>query len=261
MIIGINGKIGTGKDTVGKIIQYLTDEYAVKDKLTYNEWLKEYYEIEEGNNKTASSWAVKKFADKLKDIVCLLLDCTREQLEDREFKEKELGEEWNYVLQDGIPLTVDQAKRDKEFPFNERYIQRLTPRLLLQLLGTDCGRNIIHPNIWVNALMSEYKITESYRGVILNKGVFTDIDWKSNNAPNWIITDMRFPNELKAVKDRDGITIRVNRYHITGQGKLNPHSSETALDDAEFDYEIINDGTIEDLIKKVKKVLLKEKLI
>jgi len=261
MIIGINGKIGTGKDTVGKIIQYLTDEYAVKDKLTYNEWLKEYYEIEEGNNKTASSWAVKKFADKLKDIVCLLLDCTREQLEDREFKEKELGEEWNYVLQDGIPLTVDQAKRDKEFPFNERYIQRLTPRLLLQLLGTDCGRNIIHPNIWVNALMSEYKITESYRGVILNKGVFTDIDWKSNNAPNWIITDMRFPNELKAVKDRDGITIRVNRYDITGQGKLNPHSSETALDDAEFDYEIINDGTIEDLIKKVKKVLLKEKLI
>jgi len=261
MIIGINGKIGTGKDTVGKIIQYLTDEYAVKDKLTYNEWLKEYYEIEEGNNKTTSSWAVKKFADKLKDIVCLLLDCTREQLEDREFKEKELGEEWNYVLQDGIPLTVDQAKRDKEFPFNERYIQRLTPRLLLQLLGTDCGRNIIHPNIWVNALMSEYKITESYRGVILNKGVFTDIDWKSNNAPNWIITDMRFPNELKAVKDRDGITIRVNRYDITGQGKLNPHSSETALDDAEFDYEIINDGTIEDLIKKVKKVLLKEKLI
>jgi len=261
MIIGINGKIGTGKDTVGKIIQYLTDEYAVKDKLTYNEWLKEYYEIEEGNNKTASSWAVKKFADKLKDIVCLLLDCTREQLEDREFKEKELGEEWNYVLQDGIPLTVDQAKRDKEFPFNERYIQRLTPRLLLQLLGTDCGRNIIHPNIWVNALMSEYKITESYRGVILNKGVFTDADWKSNNAPNWIITDMRFPNELKAVKDRDGITIRVNRYDITGQGKLNPHSSETALDDAKFDYEIINDGTIEDLIKKVKKVLLKEKLI
>ena len=261
MIIGINGKIGTGKDTVGKIIQYLTDEYAVKDKLTYNEWLKEYYEIEEGNNKTASSWAVKKFADKLKDIVCLLLDCTREQLEDREFKEKELGEEWNYVLQDGIPLTVDQAKRDKEFPFNERYIQRLTPRLLLQLLGTDCGRNIIHPNIWVNALMSEYKITESYRGVILNKGVFTDTDWKSNNAPNWIITDMRFPNELKAVKDRDGITIRVNRYDITGQGKLNPHSSETALDDAKFDYEIINDGTIEDLIKKVKKVLLKEKLI
>lgn len=271
MIIGINGKIGTGKDTVGKIIQYLTDEYAVKDKLTYNEWLKEYYEIEEGNNKTASSWAVKKFADKLKDIVCLLLDCTREQLEDREFKEKELGEEWNYVLQDGIPLTVDQAKRDKEFPFNERYIQRLTPRLLLQLLGTDCGRDIIHPNIWVNALMAEY---------VLDSGKVIEPISKENKDkypigfapimqeyhreprfPNWIITDMRFPNEIEDIRSRGGITIRVNRYDITGQGKLNPHSSETALDDAKFDYEIINDGTIEDLIKKVKKVLLKEKLI
>jgi len=60
MIIGINGKIGTGKDTVGKIIQYLTDEYAVKDKLTYNEWLKEYYEIEEGNNKTAGTFVQEK---------------------------------------------------------------------------------------------------------------------------------------------------------------------------------------------------------
>ena len=41
-----------------------------------------------------SNYQIKKFADKLKDIACLLIGCTREQLEDREFKEKELGEEW-----------------------------------------------------------------------------------------------------------------------------------------------------------------------
>ena len=34
---------------------------------------------------------------------------------------------------------------------------KFTPRLLLQLLGTDAGRNIVHPNIWVNALMSDYR--------------------------------------------------------------------------------------------------------
>ena len=33
---------------------------------------------------------------------------------------------------------------------------KLTPRKLLQLLGTDCGRDIIHPNIWVNALFADY---------------------------------------------------------------------------------------------------------
>lgn len=282
MIIGINGKIGTGKDTVGKIIQYLTDEYAVKDKLTYNEWLKEYYEIEEGNNKTASSWAVKKFADKLKDIVCLLLDCTREQLEDREFKEKELGEEWNYVLQDGIPLTVDQAKRDKEFPFNERYIQRLTPRLLLQLLGTDCGRDIIHPNIWVNTLFVDYKELVSVTHVIIDFSKEDSVTKVSEpipiEYPKWIITDVRFPNELKAIKDRDGITIRVNRtyskipIYIPGEecngvsrqdfeDARPKHPSETALDNAKFDYTIDNNGTIEELIEKVKEILIKLKII
>lgn len=33
MIIGINGKSGSGKDTIGLIIQYLTDEYAQKDEI------------------------------------------------------------------------------------------------------------------------------------------------------------------------------------------------------------------------------------
>lgn len=36
---------------------------------------------------------------------------------------------------------------------------------------------------------------------------------------------------------------------------------ETALDNAKFDYEIINDGTIEDLIEKVRTILITEKII
>ena len=87
--------------------------------------------------------------------------------------------------------------------------------------------------------------------------------------PNWIITDMRFPNEMEAVKERKGITIRVVRPHgytnpHTGEYKEMPlsyHSSETALDESEFDYEILNDGTIEDLVEKVREVLIKENII
>jgi hypothetical protein len=44
--------------------------------------------------KNQSGFEIKKYADKLKDFVCILIGCTREQLEDQEFKEKELGEEW-----------------------------------------------------------------------------------------------------------------------------------------------------------------------
>ena len=37
--------------------------------------------------------------------------------------------------------------------------------------------------------------------------------------------------------------------------------SETALDNAEFDYEIINDGTISELIDKIRNILIENKLI
>ena len=43
-----------------------------------------------------SEWQNVKFADKLKDIICILLNCTRYQLEDRSFKERELPENWRF---------------------------------------------------------------------------------------------------------------------------------------------------------------------
>lgn len=82
--------------------------------------------------------------------------------------------------------------------------------------------------------------------------------------PNWIITDMRFVNEMKAVKERNGITIKVVRpVHALSQenhcGILHP--SETSLDNEQFDYTIVNDSTIEDLVEKVREILINEKLL
>jgi hypothetical protein len=68
---------------------------------------------------------------------------------------------------------------------------------------------------------------------------------------------MRFPNEMKAVVEKGGITIRVVRPGT----ESGTHPSETALDNATFDYEIINDGEIVDLIEKVKTILIKENII
>ena len=67
----------------------------------------------------AQNWKIVKFADKLKDIVCLLIGCTRQQLECREFKEKELGEEWGVwkvVKNDGTQFGgIHENKKDAEF--------------------------------------------------------------------------------------------------------------------------------------------------
>ena len=79
-----------------------------------------------------------------------------------------------------------------------------------------------------------------------------------NQKSNWIITDVRFPNELEAIEKRGGLTIRVERSRYSN-GDF--HASETALDNAEFDYTINNNGTIEQLIEKVREILIKEGII
>lgn len=316
MIIGISGKIGNGKDTVGEIIKYLIycNENQNNNWFNYpvEDWLKELNNKSINNEyplKTKTNWEVKKFADKLKDIVCLLIGCTREDLENHEFKNSELGEEWiryayaiGFGTRDGERImwsnTCSKEKYEEEHRINWQtaYKTTLTPRLLLQLLGTECGRNTIHPNIWVNSLFSEYKPkyinVKSGKETLIGNYTYYKSGLDKNapeiieKYPNWIITDLRFPNELKAIEDRKGITIRVERYSdiVINKGMENEelvkfdinnpkhldlykadvsrqHESETALDYAKFSYVINNDGTIEDLVEKVREILIKENII
>lgn len=284
-IIGISGKINSGKDTVGEIVQIISASPHFTDEAVVSFI---------GRPQLNPKWENKKFADKLKDMVCMLLGCTREQLEDREFKEKELGEEWWYIKQEVDKLLISYDKNNKILmrliDNTHHKLIKLTPRLLLQLLGTEAGRQIIHPNIWVNSLMAEYKpikrkgyaVPMQYGGLykIPEDSKYPKNHWDRiipckefewEELPNWIITDMRFPNELKAVEDREGITIRVNRpcnicrgsgYHKMScpVSKSGEHCSETALDNAEFDYIIENEGELVDLVSKVRKIMLKERL-
>jgi len=266
MIIGIAGKKNSGKDEVGKIIQYLTSNINIEGvnntKPSY-EFFKTIYKDFEYD------WQIKKFADKLKDIVCLLIGCTREQLEDREFKEKELGEEWWIYKFPNNQISSFIDKKDVP-DFWSKYLIKSTPRKILQLLGTEAGRNIIHPNIWVNSLFAGYKDVmikqtqsvysedaQSFDGILNIPPIY--------DKPNWIITDVRFPNEAQAIKDRGGIIIRVNRDYILAMNEEDPtkqHESEIALDHYKgFNYTINNDSDIKSLIKKVKIILEKEKIL
>lgn len=68
----------------------------------------------------------------------------------------------------------------------------------------------------------------------------------------YVVTDVRFPNEVDAVRDRGGKIIRVAR---PGLVSTDQHVSETALDDVEPDALIVNDGTLEDLAAKVRDLL------
>jgi hypothetical protein len=235
-IIGVNGKIGSGKDTVGKIIQYLTSEY--RDKYNFIEWQDR---VENYGSSTHSKFEVKKFAGKLKEIAFLLTGKPVENFEEQNFKKLNMGSAWN-----------------------------MTYREFLQKLGTEAMRNGLHEDVWVNALFADYKA----KWVPTGDSVAEEDVSLEKEYPNWIITDMRFPNELESVVERQGITIRVVRPvesypenpNFNGDMQIavkmaHSHPSETALDDAKFHYEIINDGTIEDLVEKVKQILITEKII
>ena len=265
MIISISGKAGSGKDTVGSIIQDLTRKRTkgvsglTKQEVTFI-----------GD----TDWQIKKYSDKLKDMVCILIGCTREELEDQEFKVTPLGKEWQgyrvswhcpgnefedmifsteedavkWLNQEGAETDIEQAYKDRCL-----FEIKLTPRDILQSLGTDFGRDMLHPNGWVNALFADYKFTDLAISKYRSAG-FSSQSLHGDPYPNWIITDSRFPNDVKRTHEMGGILIRVNRAEC--EGRANEHVSETALDDFnEWDYVIENNGTIEELIGQVRTIL------
>lgn len=145
----------------------------------------------------------------------------------------------------GIPLSGFESAEDKAKELGPEWSCYdnlglkipMTRRLFLQKLGTDACNMNLHKDTWINGLFQ---------------------DWTENEK--WIITDVRFPQEVQAIKKRSGVVIRVVRPETDNSGDT--HASETSLDNYKgFDYIIDNSGTLDDLRNQVKVVLTKLKLI
>jgi hypothetical protein len=226
-IIGLSAQLQNGKDTVAALILKLTSKES-----------------------PYSQWTTRRFAGKLKEMTAILLGCTVELLEDIDFKNKELGEEWERWYFTHYKMTTDSNPEGRVSPYfsNEKdaleyqtklneYVngsqmqsERLTPRKILQLLGTEGGRDVIHPNIWVNSTLGDLKDTDRI-----------------------IITDARFPNEVIGIKRKKGIVVKIVRPSLIS---TSTHPSETSLNNyTDWDYVIVNDGTMEMLEQKVEQML------
>jgi hypothetical protein len=216
-----------------------------------------------------SDWHVKKFSGKLKAIASLLTGIPAEKFEDQAFKESMLGPSWSQKV-----ITSFLHVETKEMSVRE----------FLQKLGTDAVRDGLHPNAWVNALMSDYTVRHGiskynykadrlleegkwivdYHRKDLPKALLGTVHSKQDNYyyvndgplqyPNWIITDCRFPNEAQAIKDKGGIIIRIDR---PGIKPVNAHPSETALDNWDFDHKIANVSDLVALRQSVEVLLNK----
>ncbi len=148
------------------------------------------------------------FAEPLKKIVAGVLD--------------DLGYDgWEWVL----------ARKDTKLPD-----LLLTPRQMLQTLGTEWGRGCVHPDLWVKIAQSSQSATKLF---------FAD---------NCTVTfdDMRFPNEAEMIRRCGGELWLVERPDVVYDGD---HGSEGALRGIVPDRIVLNDGDRDQLQQTVANLI------
>lgn len=120
-----------------------------------------------------------------------------------------------------IPLGIDMTdpfwtkNKENEIPLFGRSV-----RYIMQTLGTEWGRELIHPDIWV-------KLAEC---VLFERG------------ERMIISDVRFDNEADFIREHGGVILHVTR---TDARKIEPHASEAGIRMSSMDLYVANDGTID----------------
>lgn len=134
----------------------------------------------------------------------------------------------------------------------------LTPRRALQTLGTEWGR-ACYENVWV-----EYTLrmaAELLKDRELEYDARTGsgyLPFSNNNYKGVVIPDVRFKNEIDGLRKGGAKLVRVKRPGAGLTGAAGEHSSETEQDevpDSTFDFVLENDGSLEDLQKKILGIL------
>jgi len=181
----------------------------------------------------------ESFANSLKDAVAHVFGWDRTMLEGRTKQAREWREQ------------VDPW-------WSERLnMPNLTPRWILQYWGTEVCRRAFHDDIWIASLENKLR----------------------NSTDNIVISDCRFPNEIKSIRNAGGIVIRVIRgeepdwfedaasMNLGSQGnmtwalskermsKRGIHASETAWVGTKFDHVLDNNNTIDELFAQIKSII------
>jgi hypothetical protein len=261
MLVGVAGLAGSGKDTVADI---LVSKYG---------------------------FCRVSFADPLKRYAMEVYDFTEEQLwgpsENRNAPDKrymrgwklpECGcvcSKWHWYNEKQRAFMVDEIldlcdqhnltwwKSRVLFPHDDDGAapepEYLTPRLALQLLGTEWGRKC-YDNTWVDyAIRVARKITEEGLGYSPVTGL-NRLGWLDGQEPTGVvIPDLRFLNEFEGIKAADGIAIRVVRPGSGLKGVQAKHASETQaklIPDHKFGAVFQNTKTLDDLAQMVDKFMV-----
>lgn len=163
---------------------------------------------------------------------------------------------WDRTLLEGRTKEAREWREQQDEWWSERLGRKITPRWVLQYWGTDVLRNHFHDDIWIASLENKIRKTKD----------------------NIVISDVRFPNEIKAIHKSGGLVVRVKRgsdpewfedaanlnagptnlsWAISKQkiAELGIHPSETSWIGKEIDHTIDNDSTIDDLFNSLSQLI------
>lgn len=165
---------------------------------------------------------------------------------------------WDRVLLEGRTKEAREWREQVDPWWAERLGKpNLTPRWILQYWGTEVCRAGFHDDIWIASLENKMRKT----------------------ADNIVISDVRFPNEIKAIHNAGGIVVRVKRgedpeWYAAAESmnkgpdgntswalsrnkieKLKIHASETAWVGQPIDVIVDNNSTIDDLFSQIKNLV------
>jgi hypothetical protein len=179
--------------------------------------------------------AVTAFAEPLKEMCITILGLKSEEVYGTDEQKNALS----HILWDGFSHEVRMKYAQRESIEQATTLPRsgrMTNREVLQVMGTDVFR-AIHDNVWAEAPFNR--------------------DWEDHDVV--ILTDCRFPNEVKTTEENNGVVVRI----IRETGLVDTHASETALDNHVFDrgMTIYNDGSIGKLQTQVRSILTKLELL
>jgi len=165
---------------------------------------------------------------------------------------------WDRELLEGRTQESREWRETRDEWWTKRLKKDITPRYVLQYWGTEVIRKGFHDDMWVASL--EHRLL--------------------NTKNDIVITDCRFPNEIKAIRAAGGRVMRIKRgpeprwfdeavsmnkgparnmtWALSKQKieKLKVHASETAWVGQKFDVVLNNDGTIEELYHQIERDII-----
>lgn len=114
----------------------------------------------------------------------------------------------------------------------------VTPREMLQFVGTELFRQAlayrfpsIGPELWIHRMQSRIRATPGC---------------------DWVVTDVRFENEARALREMNGVIVRVVRQPTIS---ASAHVSEQEHQRIPADYTIYNDRDLEYMVAQVHTMM------